>query len=124
MTLSQFLSEVEKRAEKATPGPWEWDRDKPKWQDWISPTTLHGKGMECDVINADDYCMEIRQADHAFIQHARTDLPTLVAIVREMAGALEFIAVPGALQTREDWQMKRARAALSRAAALAGRKDG
>lgn len=75
------LDAIRRRTEAATPGPWEWDRDKSQWKNWIYPNRLYGDGMVTDVICADDYHMELRECDHAFIQHARTDIPRLLAEV-------------------------------------------
>lgn len=74
------LAEVRARAEAATVGPWEWDA--PSTEPWPSgDENLHNAandpvlsswGYDADGIDAS-------AEDRAFIAHARTDVPDLLA---------------------------------------------
>lgn len=67
--LQKLLAEIRERAERATPGPWEsraWEENR--------------------------YYDEEEINDCNFAAHARTDIPTLLAIVERQAEALEFYA--------------------------------
>lgn len=112
--LSQFLSEVEKRAEKAPNGPY-----TSRYPYFECPTGSLG------TVAATESIVEL-------FMHARTDIPTLVAICRELAGALEFYS-RGEHIMRESEPAPcnvcppighHAKRALTRAAALAGKEQG
>jgi predicted RNase H-like nuclease (RuvC/YqgF family) len=79
-TGEQWLAAIEARANAATPGPWSTDSWEiyqgaeyvPGISDWIGETCRGATTMEQD------------RADAAFVAAARTDVPALVAEVREL----------------------------------------
>ena len=83
--LDAYLREVEARCEKATPGPWDWYNDgsvllagEPGAEAF--PHVLGGEGD-----------LYIEDGDADFIQHARTDLPLLLQLVRWQQEAIESV---------------------------------
>lgn len=90
------LEAIKARCEAATPGPWEWM--SPPWT--TDPRVLVrriGDNVEASfqVIDADpsggEYSLAIDPGgpDAAFIAHARTDVPALVAEVEQLRKALD-----------------------------------
>jgi hypothetical protein len=79
-TGEQWLAAIEARANAATPGPWctdSWEIYQgaeyvPGISEWIGETCRGATSMEQD------------RADAAFVAAARTDVPALVAEVREL----------------------------------------
>lgn len=130
MTLSQFLSEVRARAEAATEGPLHLDgMTKQRWG--VTARSIVDAN-EKEVIQADDYYLDAKEADFDLFLHAQVDIKCLVAICRELAGALEFYA-RGEHLMRESEPAPcnvcppighHAKQALTRAAALAGKEQG
>lgn len=74
MDLPLWIEEIKNRADKATPGPWDAD-----------------VGGDADrVYCGPDWVSECSTSENAlFIAHARTDMPRLVAVARQMADALD-----------------------------------
>jgi hypothetical protein len=78
------LDAIEARANAATPGPWH--------KEHTDPNPLHGcvtigdHGWVCAGPNAPAYDEDSDEghADAEFVAHARTDVPALVALVREL----------------------------------------
>lgn len=74
------LSAIEQRANAATPGPWEFDGD----------CTIDGGGAVCHMAEHKSHHTFARtgewysSADAAFIANARTDIPALIAYIREL----------------------------------------
>jgi len=84
------LAEIEARAEKATPGPWECDFDNE--EDYPSAIIEHRVSAE----NERGYrLVELIQLpyensdDAVFITHARSDVPDLVKEVRRLRRLLQ-----------------------------------
>ena len=90
------LDAIEARANAATPGPWEWTRPEfsPSSDCHVllsSSTTIsygqtarievHSDGSAYGEYNPD---IDVNGPDATFIAHARTDIPALVARVREL----------------------------------------
>lgn len=67
---AKYLAEIKAREQAATPGPWHHDKD---CLDYIRDT------------NGSNICMIYQREDDAFIAHARTDIPALVAEVERLA---------------------------------------
>lgn len=84
------LREIEERARAATPGPWRW---------WTSNSfrrlSSDATGKDGDVAHAFTHPVDrhpdisIREADQAFIAHARGDVPALVAEVRRLQAEVQ-----------------------------------
>ena len=97
MTDDLNLAEIEARAEAATEGPWLWEDweedDGPKEFSLTSPPhTCYGGASKAfpdlrnELIRDDDGYISgegISKEDRAFIAHARTDIPLLIAAIRE-----------------------------------------
>ena len=85
------MSEIAARAEAATEGPWQWDPpSEEKWpQGDESLRTAHApEGEEYPTVvlygwGYDASGIDATEADRAFIAHARTDIPDLLALVAE-----------------------------------------
>lgn len=75
MSCDKFLSEIEERCKAATAGPWE-RRDGDTWWDIRNETNepIVSCGMEGEVT--------VGYEDAEFIAHSRTDIETLVKMVR------------------------------------------
>lgn len=94
MLTNEELNAIEKRANAATPGPWEWDgaqADDESVADFGAPWIPQGSTLGNTLIQlADTY--EGSPADCAFVAAARDDVPCLVTEVRRLRDALEIIA--------------------------------
>ena len=87
------LDAIEKRAEAATKGPWEWHgtattvpnkrRVMLRFLDGDRPTGI--------PISAPNSSIAPQSDDATFIEHARADVPALVAEVRRLRAALHRI---------------------------------
>jgi hypothetical protein len=104
MLTAQALREIEERAEKATPGPW-----KTHLVDDTSVVTEDGADVcaTCDSSQAereDGYNVEYErmEADAAFIAHARTDIPALIADRKALVEVLRLVSSVVCLDTDED----------------------
>lgn len=85
------LDEIERRANAATPGPW-WGREDQNGEGkWFRSVASGVPGNATRVVPAAGNGGVRSSEDHAFILHARTDIPYLVARVRELERALEEI---------------------------------
>jgi hypothetical protein len=82
------LKEIEARAEAAMPGPWVYDT---LGCPGIEQRTVRPGGTECRqiVLQNEEAEWSPRHEDMWFIAHARTDIPDLIAAVREAVGLLE-----------------------------------
>ena len=76
--LDLDLDAIEARCEAATPGPWYHNHDSGEDDGgaWENPTSDVVDGLGSHLIDAGEL------ADAAFIAHARTDVPALVAELR------------------------------------------
>jgi hypothetical protein len=103
MSLDTLLKDIEERANAATPGPWGVDAGLKyttgktcHWQHVIGErgaAVCNTSSFE-EVRIGDEVISPARNGkadDAAFIAHARTDIPTLLRIVREMQRALEEV---------------------------------
>ena len=76
----ETLAEIQARAEKATPGPWE---------DW-GGVDANGVTRASGPITWDDHGGEVfKPADADFIAHARTDVPVMAAALTAALHALD-----------------------------------
>lgn len=83
------LDAIAGRCRDATPGPWVWHREDDE------PHDLNAGDAPVLYPYADGWggaMLLIEPADAAFVEHARTDVPALVARVRELEAALAAIA--------------------------------
>ncbi len=87
------LDAIKKRCDAATEGPWieREDNDEPAWRVVWSPFPL-------DVCSVCPHMTHV-EPNAAFIAHARTDVPALVARVRELEAERGTFA--------PDWKDKR-----------------
>ncbi|MBY4381827.1 hypothetical protein HQO24_10255 [Rhodococcus fascians] len=76
------LDAIEARASKATPGPWEHCT---KGYDGFPLVVADGYGFPAEPLGQPGtHLIETMDADAEFIAHSRTDIPALVARVREL----------------------------------------
>ncbi len=86
MTTTDQLAAIEARAEAATKGPWHVDGapDEAKYiVQYTSGGGVHVGTYVTDLVETDE--------DAEFIAHARTDIPALLAMVREQRAALDAV---------------------------------
>lgn len=76
------LDEIERRANSATPGPWEGKRNGGMYARDREPVFETGCGCCSDP--------DLTDENSAFIAHARTDVPALIARVRELETQLRI----------------------------------
>lgn len=82
MTEPLDLEAIEARANAATDGPWKWDYDPSNDGDRGELANVNGVPA---VLSAGwGECVVASDADAAFISHARTDIPVLIAEVRRL----------------------------------------
>jgi hypothetical protein len=130
MNLPTLIARLTELEGKATPGKWvaeSWCSDFDS-NSWAAVGPKHTQRDEEDELDPSSEAAIKAEMDAQLIAEMRSALPLLLEALAIQREALEFIAAPGALQTRDDWQMKRARKALARmdalAGKLAGREDG
>jgi hypothetical protein len=93
---ADLLGEIEARAEAATEGPWTVERQTQDIGGYGPYEYVHipevtdlewtPDGADCHMCGAD-----FEEANAEFIAHARTDIPTLLAMVREQRARLDHI---------------------------------
>lgn len=85
--LQEFIEQVRKRIEKATPGEWQT----------LWGNTVQVNGENIAVLNDGEYIEnQNRENDAKFIVHARTDLELALAVIEKQRQALEKLkAGPG-----------------------------
>lgn len=82
----EALAEIRKRAEAATPGPWEprdpdwWQLEDPDYADKTDGIQAAGRS----IMGTCDGCPAGKYDDAVFIAHARTDIPALLAEVERL----------------------------------------
>lgn len=84
--LERWLAEVEKRSEAATKGPWSVEYDAETWDgDFYAQSWVETKvDTWCPVQSNSTADQMLDQRETAeFIAHSRTDLPTLVKLLRK-----------------------------------------
>lgn len=84
--IAEWLAEIEQRAQQATKGPWEVDTGI------FSPGPVRGINDVFDVGCGCCAAAELRMADATFIAHARTDVPNLMALVRQLVAERKQMA--------------------------------
>jgi hypothetical protein len=91
------LGEIEKRANRATPGPWAWEKTGEKTNAWCLGTVypehegeILGRQKKKPLVVDLIACREdnANYGDPGFISHARTDIPKLLREVRRMRALL------------------------------------
>jgi len=81
------LNEIEARANAATPGPWYVYENDPPLEYWVvsaDPNAPCGREVFDDGSAAGEYGASCSIADRDFLVAARTDVPALIARVREL----------------------------------------
>ncbi len=114
--MSDWVDEVEARASAATPGPWGSSGAHGYFQ--VGPSL--GAGWCAPCLEADARGNENVIADTGFVEHARTDVPRLVAEVRALRAKLELDAAATLeveQQCAQDWK-EAAKVAAGQAVAL------
>ena len=86
--LTDLLDDIEARAEAATPGPWV-EEDKGASALVVEGTEGYSADGSCRAVAEEVYLAK----DRAFIAHARTDVPQLVAALRAVREL--HLPVPG-----------------------------
>ena len=94
------LADIQRRADAATAGPWMWGEETSEWGDCgpnletveRGPAYSDGsQGAKELVIGSwghDANGISVEDTDAEFIAHARTDVPRLLALVREQAATI------------------------------------
>lgn len=77
------LDAIEARIKSTTPGPWKKDLDQ-----WYSPLVVHSDWKRSGD-NGYPVADFLHDGNAAFVAHARTDVPALVAEVRRLQALLE-----------------------------------
>jgi hypothetical protein len=106
------LDAFEKRCEKATEGPWEWER-VPYRRELFDDCCVEGvekqlkvagdDGIEGWIINPlGEDGVGGKEEDEDFIAHARQDIPDLLTLVREQQKRLEELEKQLAQEEREE----------------------
>jgi hypothetical protein len=90
MTPEQ-LAEIEARANAATEGPWEVDRNYPFTSDLVGIFASDIKQYVVKVADQDWEDNPTSADDATFIANARTDVPALLALVREQQAKLDAV---------------------------------
>jgi len=79
----QQLKEIEYRLNFSTPGPWVGDR-----RDGTVKYTLYGADRTRVICGNNEDLGIMNSGDEEFIRYSRTDIPDLIAEVRELRGLL------------------------------------
>jgi len=86
---ADVMGEIEARVNAATPGPWAVDELGDV--ETVPEFDLH----RFDIMPETIARTELRKEDGEFIAHVRTDIPALLAMVREQRAALELARAEG-----------------------------
>ena len=95
MTKRPSLDEIEARCEAATSGP------------WFIAGNNSSNTLRCVHNEATNIAVLVHEKDSSFIAAARTDIPALIARVRELEDGLRLIAADIPWGTREDLCVRR-----------------
>lgn len=82
----EYLEEVRKRVEAATPGPW---NAFVEGRDHTSGDSIIRRGPDDIEEDLDLYLQGATTADYDFIAHARQDIPTLLEVIDRLQRLLE-----------------------------------
>lgn len=86
------LSEIRKRCEEATPGPWFWDDGDYVFLTLVEPMPEEVGILHCrDPRYGDDSDGRPHPGDRAFMAHARMDVPALLAEVDRLKQKYEKV---------------------------------
>ena len=104
MTITlKDIAESEKICEATTKGPWSIEEEEADMGDWIATRDIPELNIKIGgsrwrkVVNS----LEIKEEDAQFIIHARTQLPAMNKLVREMYRELKFVALRGCVSPGE-----------------------
>lgn len=104
-TTETRVAEIEKRAEKATEGPWEWSG---AGGEYYGLTSLKGKdvlevhdGIVYSEYSSDPATVSCGYEDSLFIPHAREDIPWLLSQLR--AAWKREAALRAAMKIASEW---------------------
>lgn len=97
--LTARLDAIQKRAEDATPGPWEY-MPCDIYPTWILGKPKEGSPYAIDVLRVDDedYCGGLDAPDAVFIAAAPDDIAFLLDLTRKQQAAID--AVVGYMENR------------------------
>ncbi len=92
MSVEKYLNEIQERASRATPGPWEaggMDSGHSKYsmEAWVTTKKMGDQICSMDGLTRSQNEKEAKddgEADAWFIAHARTDIPNLVVPLKEI----------------------------------------
>lgn len=101
-TLDDLLAEIERRAEAASPAPWRWIGDEMyggigvgsdgRDTEWVGSEDEEWNDQPVNstkIIETDSGVYPPRERDRAFLAAARTDVPRLVAALREACRVID-----------------------------------
>jgi len=88
MLTKEQLAEIEQRAKKATPGPWEYDGMAYVWADGFYIFETRGFGYFTTHGMTKDEAEKQMDSNSIFCSHAREDIPALLEHIRELEAQL------------------------------------
>lgn len=103
MTTTDQIDAIQARADAATEGPWKWGEETSEWGDCgpnletVKRGQVYGDGSQgaADLIigswGHDANGITVEDANAEFIAHARTDVPALLALVRDQQARLDKV---------------------------------
>lgn len=111
--LDTLLTELTKLEAAATKGPWHLEQS-PMWDpEYYDEKDGDERYSEVGPIKSCDGCAIAHGTDVKFVAESRNSLPTLIAVINEMKGALEIYA-DATRYSEWDITPEDARTALSR----------
>jgi hypothetical protein len=88
MLSKEQIAEIEQRAKKATPGPWEYDGMAYVWADGFYIFETRGFGYFTTHGMTKDEAEKQMDSNSIFCSHAREDIPALLSHIRELEAQL------------------------------------
>jgi len=88
MLSKEQIAEIEQRAKKATPGPWEYDGMAYVWADGFYIFETRGFGYFTTHGMTKDEAEKQMDSNSIFCSHAREDIPALLEHIRELEAQL------------------------------------
>lgn len=86
MTMTtEMIAAIRERAERATPGPWQWEMLR---RGVMGADTLVAMAVWGDEVT--EQYIAISDADAEFIAHAREDIPKLLAEIERLQAELKY----------------------------------
>lgn len=88
---AEQLTEIQARCNAATPGPWMAGALNPYRDRAVIYQTSEAQKVNRFHWQVRAVCREVRACDADFIEHARVDIPALLAEVERLRAALEAV---------------------------------